>query len=60
MKAPPSAPVSLAEVAAAWEAEALRAAEFGVRVVCVRIGFVLGRGGALKLIAPLFPRRPRR
>ncbi len=44
----------LAEVAAAWEAEALRAAEFGIRVVCVRIGFVLGRGGALKLIAPLF------
>jgi len=25
-----------------------------VRVVCIRIGFVLGRGGALKLIAPLF------
>lgn len=44
----------LAEVAAAWEAEALRAAGFGVRVVCIRIGFVLGRGGALKLVAPLF------
>lgn len=44
----------LAEVGQAWEAEALRAEALGVRVVCVRIGFVLGRGGALALIAPLF------
>lgn len=44
----------LAEVGEAWEAEAMRAGALGVRVVCVRIGFVLGRGGALKVIAPLF------
>lgn len=44
----------LAEVSQAWEAEALKAESFGVRVVRLRIGFVLGRGGALKLIAPLF------
>jgi len=44
----------LAEVARAWEAEAEAAEALGVRVVCVRIGFVLGRGGALNLIGPLF------
>lgn len=44
----------LAEVGSAWEAEALKAQEAGIRVVCVRIGFVLGKGGALKLIVPLF------
>ncbi len=39
----------LAEVCQAWEAEARRAEEHGVRVVIVRIGMVLGRdGGALK------------
>ena len=35
----------LAEVCQAWEAEAQRAAQFGVRVVTPRIGLVLGRGG---------------
>lgn len=35
----------LAEVCQAWEAEALRAEEHGVRVVMPRIGMVLGRGG---------------
>jgi len=35
----------LAEVCQAWESEALRAEELGVRVVCVRIGVVLGAGG---------------
>ncbi len=44
----------LAEVAREWEVEAEKAASLGVRVVCLRIGLVLGRGGALKLIAPLF------
>ena len=45
----------LAEVAQAWEAEAVKAEEFGVRVVRLRIGFVLGRdGGAMKLIKPVF------
>jgi uncharacterized protein (TIGR01777 family) len=45
----------LAEVAQAWEAEAVKAEEFGVRVVRLRIGFVLGRdGGAMSLIRPVF------
>jgi uncharacterized protein (TIGR01777 family) len=35
----------LAEVCQAWEAEAQRAASFGVRAVTPRIGLVLGRGG---------------
>jgi uncharacterized protein (TIGR01777 family) len=51
-----SAPGSgfLADVCREWEAEAARATSCGVRVVLVRIGFVLGRGGALKLLRPLF------
>lgn len=45
----------LSEVAQAWEAEAVKAEALGVRVVRLRIGFVLGRdGGAMKLIKPLF------
>ena len=45
----------LADVCRGWEAEADRAAWFGVRVVKIRIGFVLGRkGGAMERIAPLF------
>lgn len=35
----------LAEVCQAWEAEAVRAEAFGVRVVRLRIGVVLGPGG---------------
>ncbi|HXR29147.1 MAG TPA: TIGR01777 family oxidoreductase [Solirubrobacteraceae bacterium] len=35
----------LAEVCQEWEQEADRAAELGVRVVCVRTGVVLDRGG---------------
>ncbi|MDP9114587.1 MAG: TIGR01777 family oxidoreductase [Acidobacteriota bacterium] len=35
----------LAQVAMAWEQEAVTAEEFGVRVVTPRIGVVLGRGG---------------
>lgn len=44
----------LAEVCKAWEAEALAAAELGIRVVCLRIGVVLDRaGGALpRMVAP--------
>jgi len=38
----------LGRLAAAWEAEAHRAEAFGARVVCVRLGMVLGKhGGAL-------------
>lgn len=45
----------LSEVAQAWEQEALKAEAYGVRVVRLRIGFVLGRqGGAMKLISPIF------
>lgn len=45
----------LPQVCRSWEAEADRAAEFGVRVVKLRIGFVLGAdGGALASIAPVF------
>jgi uncharacterized protein len=35
----------LAGVVKDWEAEAQRASELGVRVVCLRIGIVLGAGG---------------
>jgi uncharacterized protein (TIGR01777 family) len=44
----------LGEVCTAWEREAQAAAEAGVRVVCVRLGLVLGAdGGALpKMLTP--------
>jgi len=43
----------LAEVAQAWEAEALKAVSS--RVVLLRTGFVIGRGdGAMRLIKPVF------
>jgi uncharacterized protein (TIGR01777 family) len=45
----------LADVCRGWEAEAGRAAEFGLRVVKLRIGFVLGKdGGALAQMVPAF------
>ena len=45
----------LAGVCEAWEREALRAQGFGVRVVCIRTGVVLGKGGgALAQMLPLF------
>ena len=45
----------LAQTCQAWEAEAERAAAFGVRVVRLRIGLVLGPGGgALAKMAPPF------
>lgn len=44
----------LAEVCEAWEREARRAGEWGVRVACLRLGLVLGDGGALGLAAPIF------
>ena len=45
----------LADVCRGWEAEADRAAEFGLRVVKLRIGFVLGKGGgALARMVPAF------
>lgn len=45
----------LPEVCAQWEQEAMRLQEHGVRVVCLRIGIVLGgQGGALKKMVPIF------
>jgi uncharacterized protein len=45
----------LCEVTEAWEEEALKAADFGVRVARLRIGMVLGRdGGALQTMLPPF------
>lgn len=52
-----SAPGSgfLADVCRNWEAEADRAVKFGLRVVKLRIGFVLGKGGgALGTMVPAF------
>lgn len=51
-----SAPGSgfLSDVCAGWEQEALAAEELGVRVVMLRIGFVIGPGGALAQMAPAF------
>lgn len=52
-----SAPGSgfLVDVCRAWETEADRAAAFGLRVVKLRIGFVLGKGGgALAQMVPAF------
>lgn len=45
----------LPEVCQKWEAEAFRLAEHGVRVVCLRIGIVLGvGGGAIEKMVPIF------
>ncbi len=45
----------LAEVARVWEYEALRASEAGVRVIPLRLGVILGRGGGvLRLLRPLY------
>jgi uncharacterized protein (TIGR01777 family) len=45
----------LAQLSAAWEAEALRAGQFGTRVVLLRTGMVLERdGGALPKMIPPF------
>lgn len=45
----------LAEVCTAWEAEAARASDFGMRVVNLRIGIVLSpQGGMLQQVLPIF------
>jgi uncharacterized protein (TIGR01777 family) len=45
----------LGELSQAWEAEALKAQDLGVRVAVTRFGIVLGRnGGALGQMTPLF------
>lgn len=51
----PSGTDFLARVCAAWEAEAMRASEHGIREVRVRIGIVLGEsGGTLAKMIPAF------
>lgn len=51
----PPADTFLAEVCVAWEAEAARAEELGVRRVSIRTSTVLGaNGGALARLVPLF------
>lgn len=44
----------LSDVCQAWEEEAKVAEAYGVRVVRLRIGFVTGPGGAMKMIRPVF------
>lgn len=44
----------LADTCQAWEAEARKAEALGIRVVLLRIGFVIGPGGAMRLIRPVF------
>lgn len=46
-EASPAGTDFLAEVCEEWETEAQKASEFGIRVVTVRIGLVLGLGGGL-------------
>lgn len=44
----------LADTCREWEAEACRAEEAGIRVVRIRIGFVLAADGAMGMIRPIF------
>jgi hypothetical protein len=44
----------LGQICQEWEREALKAQEFGVRVVCLRNGLVLGHGGGLEKMLPPF------
>ena len=44
----------LSDVCQAWEDAAKAAEAYGVRVVRLRIGFVIGPGGAMKMIRPAF------
>lgn len=44
----------LSQLCSAWEAQAVKAEALGIRVVRLRIGIVLGRGGALTKMAEPF------
>lgn len=44
----------LSGVCVDWEREAMQARSLGVRVACLRTGIVLGRGGALSQMLPIF------
>ena len=53
-EASPSGDGFLAEICRSWEAEALAARAAGIRVLCARFGVILGPGGALGRMAPIF------
>ena len=44
----------LSDVVRAWEAEAIRAEEFGVQTSCIRNGHIIGQGGILAEVAKTF------
>ncbi|WP_222565766.1 TIGR01777 family oxidoreductase [Novilysobacter antarcticus] len=46
----PPQPVFMSLLCQAWEAEAAKAADHGVRVACMRFGLVLGHQGALPMM----------
>jgi uncharacterized protein len=50
----PSGNDFLAQVCQVWEAEAKKVKEVGVRLVILRLGIVLGKGGALAKMIPPF------
>jgi len=50
----PPADDFLGQICLEWEHEARKAEEFGVRVVCLRNGLVLGKGGGLQKMLPPF------
>lgn len=50
----PSGRGFLADVCREWEGATRSAEELGVRVVRLRIGFVTGPGGAMRLVRPVF------
>jgi len=50
----PSGDDFLAKVCQAWEGEAEKVREYGVRLVILRLGIVLGKGGALAKMIPPF------
>lgn len=46
----PPQPIFMSELCQQWEAEAAKAAAYGVSVACMRFGLVLGHGGALPMM----------
>lgn len=44
----------LGDLAKEWEKEALKAQEFGIKTAIFRLSVVLGKGGALKQMLPIF------